>query len=94
MSHQHYLTTLLVICLLLPSLPANATLLTHQTEPLVLAKSGGLTLEQAAAEIRHQTGGRILSATESHDDGHKIYRIKVLLPSGHVRVITINADGS
>ncbi len=94
MLHRHTLTALLAIFLLLPALSPANTSLNLAFEPVVLAKSGGITLEQATAKVRRQTGGRILSAKESHRGGRKVYRIKVLLPSGHVRVVTVNADGS
>ncbi len=91
---RHTLTALLTIFLLFPALSTANSLFSRALDPIVLAKSGGITLEQATAKVRRQTGGRILSARESHRGGRKVYRIKVLLPSGHVRVVTVNADGS
>lgn len=94
MLRRHYLIILLSSCLLLPAVSSGTTLPNNRLTPIVLAKSGGMSLEQAAAKVRRQTGGRILSTSESRRGGRKVYRIKVLLPSGHVRVITVNADGS
>ena len=52
----------------------------------------GLSLDEAVARVRHDTGGRVLSA-EAHDNrGRTIYRIKVLLPNGSVRVINVDAQ--
>lgn len=93
MLRQRYLTALLAICLWLPLLPANAAVLVQINTPILLAKSSGMTLEQATAKVRRQTGGRILSADVSLRGGHKVFRIKVLLPSGHVRIVTIKANG-
>ena len=60
--------------------------------PLLLAaKSGQLSLDQAAAKVREQTGGRILSAQTETKGGRTSYRIKVLLPSGHVRIVRVDA---
>lgn len=92
MSRRHYLTILILLGLLLPALSPASTL--TNPGPVMLASSDGVTLEQATDKVRRETGGRILSASESRRDGRKIYRIKVLLPSGHVRVVTVNADGS
>ncbi len=91
MLRRHTLSVLISLCLLLPAL-ASANAITNP-EPIMLASSDGITLEQATAKVRRETGGRILSASESRRDGRKVYRIKVLLPSGHVRVVTVNADG-
>ena len=93
MLRQRYSIALLATCLWLPLLSANAVVLAQINDPIVLAKSGGMTLEQAAAKVRRQTGGRILSADVSQRGGHKVFRIKVLLPSGHVRIVTIKANG-
>lgn len=93
MLRQRYLTALFVICLLLPPLSANAITLAQFIGPVLLAKSSGMTLEQATAKVRRQTGGRILSARVSHRNGHKVFRIKVLLPSGHIRIVTLKANG-
>lgn len=50
-----------------------------------------VTLEQAAASVRQQSGGKLLSAEEQQgSDGRSIYRIKVLTPGGIVRVIYID----
>ncbi len=94
MLRRHCLTVLISLCLLQPALSSANSLFNLNLDPILLAKSDSLTLEQAAAKVRRQTGGRILSAKESHRGGRKIYRIKVLLPSGNVRVVTVNADGS
>ena len=50
-----------------------------------------ITLEQAAARVRNESGGKLLSAEEQQrDDGRVVYRIKVLTPGGIVRVIYID----
>ena len=57
-----------------------------------VAKRGGLSLEQAAARVQRQTGGRILSADALNRKGRVVYRIKVLMPSGHVRIFRVDAE--
>lgn len=51
-----------------------------------------VSLEEAVAQVKEQTGGRILTAETVTKDGNKVHRIKVLLPDGTVKVMYINAD--
>lgn len=51
----------------------------------------GLTLDQAVRKVQSETGGRILSADAVLTAGGPVYRIKVLLPSGRVKVIQVDA---
>jgi hypothetical protein len=50
---------------------------------------GGLS--QAVRQVQQETGGRVLSAEQLEQGGRVVYRIKVLTPSGQVRVITKDA---
>jgi|GEM_PF-1808945 hypothetical protein len=78
----------LAICL--PSLASPPPAVPGQ--PLQLAaKSGELSLDQATAKVRKETGGRVLSARAETNGGRTSYRIKVLLPSGHVRIVRVDA---
>ena len=52
----------------------------------------GLSLNQAVQQVRRETGGRILSADTVNQDGRAVHRIKVLTPSGQVRIVTIDAQ--
>ena len=54
--------------------------------------SNGSGLEQAIRSIEQQTGGRVLSADKRQVDGQPRYRLKVLTPSGRVRIIYIDAN--
>lgn len=47
-------------------------------------------IDRAAGEVQRQTGGRVLSASVDEDNGDKI-RIKVLMPNGRVRTVTVDA---
>ena len=80
--------TSLVFCL--PSQATPPPL--FYAQPLYLAaNSNQLSLDQAAAKVRKETGGRILSARAETKGGRTSYRIKVLLPSGHVRIVRVDA---
>ncbi|BAV34879.1 hypothetical protein SCL_2602 [Sulfuricaulis limicola] len=51
------------------------------------SRRDGMSLDEAVARVRRDTGGRVLSAEAR--DGR--YRIKVLLPNGAVRVVNVDA---
>jgi len=52
-----------------------------------------LTLDQAAARVRKQTGAQILSAQERISNGERYYRFKIN-EKGRVRVIYLQPDGT
>jgi len=62
-----------------------------EAEQIILAAQQQISLDQAIAQVRKQTGGRILSANTSSKGGRKTHNIKVLMPNGVVRVIRVNA---
>lgn len=55
--------------------------------PLRIARASGMSLDQAVKQVRKQTGGRILSAKTVSKKGQRTHRIKVLMPSGRVKII-------
>ena len=60
------------------------------------AQSGepAVTMDQAVLKVEQDTGGKVLSA-DSHHVGHRVeYRIKVLTPEGHVRVMAIPSEAN
>lgn len=59
----------------------------------VRAKSTDLSLGEAVNQVQQQTNGQVLSAESRRWDRRTEYRIKVLTPQGHVRVMTIPASG-
>ncbi|WP_297900510.1 hypothetical protein [Metallibacterium sp.] len=52
-----------------------------------------ITLDQAVAQVRRETGGKVLAA-DSMRVGRRevIYRIKVITPAGVVKVIQIKTE--
>jgi len=53
-----------------------------------------VTLDQAVLQVQQETGGKVLSA-ESRGVGRRMeYRIKVLTPDGHVKVMAISSEAS
>lgn len=59
------------------------------TVPVLAAAT---TLQEAVAQVQHNTGGKVLSAQTLTIGKHKIYRIKVLTPDGQVKVVQVRAD--
>jgi len=58
---------------------------------LLLAQAGAMSQDQAAAKVREQTGGRVLHVKTGSQDGATVYLVKVLLPDGRVRVVTVSS---
>ena len=56
-------------------------------------KSADLSLGEAVSKVQQETDGQVLSAESRRWDRRTEYRIKVLTPEGHVRVMTIPATG-
>ena len=56
---------------------------------LLLAQSVGISQDEAAAKVREDTGGRVLDVQTESQDGVSVYLVKVLLPDGRVRVVTV-----
>jgi uncharacterized membrane protein YkoI len=81
-------TLLLLIFLTTPVFPVQAT--QNNAHFLLLAQNNQQSLDTAAQQIKKQTGGRILSAKTVRQNGQVIHHIKVLLPSGKVRVFKVN----
>jgi hypothetical protein len=59
---------------------------------LQLAQNEQHSLDAAVKRVKKKTGGRILSAKTVNKKGKSIHHIKVLLPSGKVRVYKVNAQ--
>lgn len=57
-----------------------------------VAKKQGVSLEQAVAQVKQETKGRILTAETVNRKGRLTHRIKVLLPNGKVRVMHVDAE--
>jgi len=49
-------------------------------------------LNEAVQQVQRETGGRVLSADTVNQGGRMVHRIKVLTPSGQVRIVTIDAQ--
>jgi uncharacterized membrane protein YkoI len=79
---------LLVGTLLDDPAPATRT----GTEPIVLAQAAS-SPDQAAAQARAQTGGRVLGVEWGESGGQPVYVVRVLMPDGSIREVPIPASG-
>lgn len=52
-----------------------------------------LSLDQAVVQVQRQVGGKVLSAEPREIGRRTEYRIKVLTPDGHVRVVGVPSEG-
>ena len=87
-----HLTAILLLPLLLAAAPASAAPPWEAPAALQVAKKSSISLDEAVAQVRKLTGGRILSANTVNEDGRRIHRIKVLTPNNKVRVINVPAE--
>ncbi|MEP7186776.1 MAG: hypothetical protein ABI767_13155 [Rhodanobacter sp.] len=68
-------------------------LVTSGTAASVLAQPNPVvTLDQAVLDVQRETGGKVLSAESRRVGRRQEYRIKVLTPDGHVKVMTVSAE--
>ncbi|MBK9654263.1 MAG: hypothetical protein IPO66_01880 [Rhodanobacteraceae bacterium] len=58
---------------------------------LALLPVAAATLKEAIEQVERETGGKVLSADTIRTRGTVVYRIKVLMPDGRVRVFQIPA---
>jgi len=91
------LKRLLVVLLVLGSqvMPGAAMVSAAADASIVIARRGseaGVSLNEAVQQVQRETGGRVLSADTVNHGGQAMHRIKVLLPSGQVRVVTVGAQ--
>jgi hypothetical protein len=65
----------------------------EQLEPNTLVRPPGISLEQAANEVRRQTGGRVLSASPSERGGQRGYEVRVLVEGKRVKSYFVDGQG-
>ncbi|GJM10944.1 MAG: hypothetical protein DHS20C11_32200 [Lysobacteraceae bacterium] len=51
-----------------------------------------MNLQQAVRKVQSETGGKVLSAQTIKDGKREVHKIKVLMPNGRVRVISVQGD--
>lgn len=89
------LVLLLVAAALLTVGAPGITFAARDGHSLVARRGGGeagVSLNEAVQQVQRETGGRVLSADTVSQGGRAVHRIKVLTPSGQVRIVTIDAQ--
>lgn len=103
MHKWHYMRaltrTLPVICLpwlaaVALASPPSAQASTVADAASVIVAAPGITLEQAVAKVQQRTHGKVLSAASRQYGNTTEYRIKILTPDGHVRVVPVRSRPS
>lgn len=95
MKHFCKKTTQQLVCLVL-----TLAMTTLTVAPASALPSGWMVLaaasKSAAAETaRSRHGGKVLKVEESSDGGRKVYRVKLLLDGGRIKIVTIaGGDGN
>jgi len=60
---------------------------------MIRLAQAAVSADQAAAIARNRTGGRVLGVDWSDSGGQPVYLVKVLMPDGSIRVVTVAASG-
>ena len=80
-THKNFITILLI------------SLVLGVAGSAVAQSAGGkVTLDQAVKQVQQDTGGKVLSAEQRAVGRRQEYRIKVLTPQGHVKVVVVSSD--
>ena len=59
------------------------------TSYILLVQTKASSEDDAAKSVREKTGGRVLGVEKAAKGGKTVYLVKVLLPSGTVRVVEV-----
>jgi uncharacterized membrane protein YkoI len=92
---NHILVLLLVATTLIAAGAPSVAFAAGEGHYLIARRDGGesgVSLNEAVQQVKRETGGRVLSAETVNQGGRTVHRIKVLTPSGQVRVVVIDAQ--
>ena len=92
---RRFLVPLLIAATLIVAGAPSAAFATGGGHYLIARRGGGdsgVSLNEAVQQVRRETGGRVLSAETVNQSGRTVHRIKVLTPSGQVRVVVVDAQ--
>lgn len=92
---RRFFVLLLIATTLIVAGAPSVTFATGGGHSLIARRGGGeagVSLNDAVRQVQNETGGRVLSADTVNQGGRTVHRIKVLTPSGQVRVVVIDAQ--
>ncbi|WP_430387440.1 PepSY domain-containing protein [Dyella sp. 20L07] len=73
-------------------------LMLSAAQPTMAAQASAepaMSLEQAVTQVQQETGGKVLSASTVRRGRSSFeHRVKVLTPTGHIRVVTVTTEAS
>lgn len=85
---------LLMLVFVLPfSLCSPSALGQQSGQSYNYTKQGGISVEQAAAMVRRETGGRVLSAKPVKNNGERGYNVRVLIDGKRVKQYYVDSEG-
>jgi len=85
---------LLALVLVLPFPFTTVSAWAQQSEQSYnYTKQGGISVEQAAAMVRRETGGRVLSANPVKSNGERGYNVRVLIDGKRVKQYYVDSEG-
>jgi len=90
---MRFLLTILVLSFTLLTAPSSQAAAPRQGEILV-AQSGGKSLNEAVQQVRRQYKGRIVSAETRVQGNREVHHIKVLTEDGKVKTVKVNGKRS
>lgn len=74
-----------------PGMPILRSLLIALLLAVIAGPAAAITMKEAIEQVQRETGGKVLAADTIRTRGTVIYRIKVLMPDGRVRIFQIPA---
>lgn len=80
-THKNFITILLILLLMGVSSVAVAQ-----------STADEMTLDQAVRRVQQETGGKVLSAKQRAVGSRQEFRIRVLTPQGHVKVMVVSSE--
>ena len=83
----------LILALVVPLSVITAAASAQSQQTYNYTKQNGISVEQAAAMVRRETGGRVLSANPVKNNGQRGYNIRVLIDGKRVKQYYVDADG-
>lgn len=77
----------LVLCAGLSALPTHAAAASFSYVSFAAASKSA-----AAEQARSQYGGKVLKVDETTDGGRTVYRVKLLLDGGRIKIVTVSSS--
>lgn len=87
MKHPPFIAALLLTLSSFLAINARAEPVVEQTQMMAAVGKS-----QAAESARQAFGGKVLSVDELKEGGRVLYRVKLLLDGGRIKIVTVDGD--